>query len=588
MIRITLIVILLCGGLAVQAQLPMNIYRAAAMMQQMQVQSGTQPTPVDLLIVPNGTPGELMSLEDLNVLGEVGELLYDASSVPATNLQHTFAETVDLPIAPLSVNGTVVSNLTQLMHWNFGVTNTIDPNTNRYEGYIWKKAGLTNATNVTTSVLVKFSTNSGSGYQNFDFPKVQTLGHTNYGYSVTQWQGDTESGTNHLLRLTSHGAGNIIARPERWYYANNRFTSLGDTNVRAEQLLIDHETGEFVGYAVSKSDFEGTGTPYLYTVTIRDYLRIRGINGGGIKKGYTAVDRSNGKFPLQPFWMPAVKNLSTSQGLGTITVTWTALSGTTNILTRSVNGGAATVLTNVYVDLTEDTFTDSDVSLGNVYSYSVTQAQAGQTSAPAVVEHDYALASYVAAWDFEATNAPPEATVVSPTITFGYTNSPAPIHGAGSMFVSSYGNVRLTVADANEMEVYFKVRFITPPTSESSVFGFYNSGGTELTVFKLNSSFQALLGAGGSNTSPSAGTFNTNDVFDVWLRLVDGGTSSLAFSTNGVRPTSGDNFLSKTAASGVTVATFRAISGTGSSRIADKVRVSVNGLSVYPIGDNPE
>lgn len=104
-----------------------------------------------------------------------------------------------------------------------------------------------------------------------------------------------------------------------------------------------------------------------------------------------------------------------------------------------------------------------------------------------------------------------------------------------------------------------------------------DSGGSALATFRVNSSGQFIVFANGSESTATVSSIVADTWYYVWGTFVSGGTCSVAFSTDGTKPTSGNAFTSKTGGSGTAA------------------RLQLNPVAIYDrilastssIGDNP-
>lgn len=94
------------------------------------------------------------------------------------------------------------------------------------------------------------------------------------------------------------------------------------------------------------------------------------------------------------------------------------------------------------------------------------------------------------------------------------------------------------------VETYCLLRFLAIPGGTSSIFSV--RGSSIGAIFRINSSGAVSCYANGSDSTATVSTMTTGVNYHCWLRFVSGGTCSAAFSTDGTRPTSGNNYASKT------------------------------------------
>jgi len=143
--------------------------------------------------------------------------------------------------------------------------------------------------------------------------------------------------------------------------------------------------------------------------------------------------------------------------------------------------------------------------------------------------------------------------------------------------ISSYK----TFTDASSLDVYFLFRTDTLPGSASSMAALRTSADSALCIFRVNATGQVTVFANGADSTACATTMSINTTYHVWLTWNASGTCSVAFSTDGVRPTSGNQFTSKTGGSGNA---GRLRFGTGASGVTIYDRILV---LAGTIGNNP-
>lgn len=140
----------------------------------------------------------------------------------------------------------------------------------------------------------------------------------------------------------------------------------------------------------------------------------------------------------------------------------------------------------------------------------------------------------------------------------------------------------------SDVWAYYLLRVITLP-SASVIITRFLSGGTEGLRVRMTTSGTLEVRAGGGTVANTAATLATGTTYHLWLHYTKGtganAVASVAFSTTGVRPTSGTTFATSTNGTAtVDVSTF-ALGTTTSGTINlifDKVRVDDE-----LIGDNP-
>jgi hypothetical protein len=173
-----------------------------------------------------------------------------------------------------------------------------------------------------------------------------------------------------------------------------------------------------------------------------------------------------------------------------------------------------------------------------------------------------------------------------------YATSPAPLVGSQSLrvAVSSQGGTttKAFASDQSTVEGYLQVHFVSLPASGKVFVAFRDSGGTRLVNIEVGASSRITVRCGtGAATTTDA--ISTGTTYHFWWRYVKGtganAQASVAFSTDGTRPPSGNKFAAVTNGSRTTDANNIIIGPENNSTwegIFDKVRVSAS-----TIGDNP-
>lgn len=167
---------------------------------------------------------------------------------------------------------------------------------------------------------------------------------------------------------------------------------------------------------------------------------------------------------------------------------------------------------------------------------------------------------------------------VALTASTGYTESPDVVVGGGRIL---YG--------------YLKLRFASLPASSMSLFAMYDTANNQCLRVRLSSTGTLGVLPGVGTEVTTVGTLAINTTYHVWFSASARGvetalasTARVSFSTDGVRPTSGDNYAIDDDAGGATddpsslrIGTL--VSSTTVDVIYDKVRLN-NSI----IGDNPQ
>lgn len=143
--------------------------------------------------------------------------------------------------------------------------------------------------------------------------------------------------------------------------------------------------------------------------------------------------------------------------------------------------------------------------------------------------------------------------------------------------------------DLNTNEFYCRLRFNTIPIGHRQVVVLQDAGAVRGYMYVGGPGVPGKINIyhGSGNSGWSGGAMVSNTWYHVWVRYVKGtgadGFASAAFSTDGVRPVTGTNYVSTSAGtSTTTVDEFKLQSDTTNSFYFD--RVLVDDVS---IGDNP-
>ncbi|MCK9361700.1 hypothetical protein M0Q28_05785 [Patescibacteria group bacterium] len=154
-----------------------------------------------------------------------------------------------------------------------------------------------------------------------------------------------------------------------------------------------------------------------------------------------------------------------------------------------------------------------------------------------------------------------------------------------------------TPTDGQAQEIYFLIKYpyIGTTTTDYTVFDLKDAGGNNVSrayVSRGGGTAKFKITSVGGTAGTTVGTITDNVVYHVWIRYLKGGGadafSSIAFSTDGVRPASGNNYAESTNGTSTANATrlqLRLTYGAPTSScdaIFDKIRVDD-----ATIGDNP-
>lgn len=189
--------------------------------------------------------------------------------------------------------------------------------------------------------------------------------------------------------------------------------------------------------------------------------------------------------------------------------------------------------------------------------------------------------SYLLSQDCEGTSTPSGWTNLSGSPNWDYTSTV--LAGSQSLRLAAGAQVYYTVAGQTMLEQYSLLRVESLPGSETTLGGIRDSSATALAVARMMSDGTVTVFAQGASSSPTVAAMAANTTYHIWVSFTSGGSASVAFSTDGTRPTTGDNYQYKAAAS-ATAARVTFGSGTTSINIiVDKIRGNNS-----TIGSNPD
>jgi hypothetical protein len=209
--------------------------------------------------------------------------------------------------------------------------------------------------------------------------------------------------------------------------------------------------------------------------------------------------------------------------------------------------------------------------------------------------------SYFLIENFESASNPPGWGTAIGSPNYQYTG--VILQGAQSLFVSSstaqatwaYLNYSSSLGvSCSECWTYFLFQFQILPNSQRQFFRLRDKdGNNDCSNIRMETNGRLTTDQLGSNQVTTVGTLSPNTKYHIWTYYKKGagtpanGTSSVAFSTDGVRPTSGNNFVQTT--SGVATLNADVIyffhpDGVSFSNVIDRV-LMVTGSTAIP--DNP-
>lgn len=172
-----------------------------------------------------------------------------------------------------------------------------------------------------------------------------------------------------------------------------------------------------------------------------------------------------------------------------------------------------------------------------------------------------------------------------------YATSPAPLVGTYSGFLDSSGAVAQAMrwdlsAAQSELYIYFKVSDASlPANSTQFVLELTTSAGTRQAGLYFRTDGTIRLIHGTVLGTATVGTMSASTTYHVWVHWKNDGTGDIGFSTDGTRPTSGNNYQSMASGDGTSTVTrvyLRASELALQTAIVDRLLVSTSA-----IGDNP-
>lgn len=171
-----------------------------------------------------------------------------------------------------------------------------------------------------------------------------------------------------------------------------------------------------------------------------------------------------------------------------------------------------------------------------------------------------------------------------------YATSPAPLAGSQSLELNDAGaNERIdspTYAATADIWLYFLVHFNSLPAATETVASFRNST-TEMCSMQITSAGLLRVAMTGGNSVTTVSAMSAGTTYHVWIHYTAGSGAnafgSVAFSTDGTKPTSGNAYTQKTDSTATASSDNIRLRSDGAIQLfMDKVRVDDAN-----IGDNP-
>lgn len=189
--------------------------------------------------------------------------------------------------------------------------------------------------------------------------------------------------------------------------------------------------------------------------------------------------------------------------------------------------------------------------------------------------------SYIVSEDCEGTGLPSGWTNSSGSPNWDYTSTV--LAGSQSLRLVANDMVYYTVTGQSFLEQYSLIRLEALPAAEVSLGGIRDSSGTALAIARVFPDGKLGVFAQGATSSSTVAVMAANTTYHLWTSFTSGGTASVAFSTDGTRPGSGNNYQSKSAASATAARLSFASNVTTINMIVDKIRGNNS-----TIGSNPD
>lgn len=122
-----------------------------------------------------------------------------------------------------------------------------------------------------------------------------------------------------------------------------------------------------------------------------------------------------------------------------------------------------------------------------------------------------------------------------------------PLQGSQSLHMTLSDVTYKDFTGANSLDCYALLRIATMPASTQTVFGTRSSNGaTAICVMRLANDGSVYCYANGAAGTAAVTKMTTGTTYHVWIHWENGGTCSVGFSTDGIRPTTGNNYCTQT------------------------------------------
>lgn len=454
----------------------------------------------------------------------------------------------------------------------FDITNSLDQSD--YEGIKWTPFADSILGGVSLTAVMEF--NASRGADTLTSIDYLTMYHGGLS-AIAQYQQDNVGAR---IKVHSTGGesqgGNSVSVSNGVEYSITLRTN--PTNSRVEMVVINNVTGALVGCSHCATSLAFSEGSALTFVQLWDYL----LNGTGTVAIYGVAlgIGANALLPLETITVPAPVITSLTQDSDTsLLLKWTS-AGMYYRIERWTAAGGWTLLTANYVKLLPLEYADSTIVAGTEHRYRVTALvgshESSATESDAYTPMESIGVPYLIAEDFE-TGVKPDTWTNSGSPNWGYTA--VVLQGAKSLATVGGSTAAVAFAGKTIVEAYCMFRLITLPGSTQTLFGFRDNSEAALCLMQVTASGVVQLFTNGTSTGGVlAGTMAASTNYHVWLRFTSGGQCTLAFSTDGIRPTSGSNFVSRVTGSSGTATRLNI----GTAVIVDRILV-LDGV----IGDNP-
>lgn len=148
---------------------------------------------------------------------------------------------------------------------------------------------------------------------------------------------------------------------------------------------------------------------------------------------------------------------------------------------------------------------------------------------------------------FEGTGTPSGWTTVGSGDNFDYTTTV--LEGSESLGIEGTVDsaAQFTFAGQTDCYVYFQFRMTALPAVSINGLAITDSGGSAICYVGVNSSGTATINVVGGGNATSVGAMSSGTKYHCWLHFFPATTciASFAFSTDGIEPLSGNNFVTR-------------------------------------------